>query len=197
MIAGQSRGPRQVAAEGVNGHRIGAVQPAHEIGDGVFGVHEAAIHEVAGIEEHEHVGAHERVRPLHARQRVFVAVQNRLGGAVHGDGQRRVGAFREGGKLLRDTVLVDVEIAWLEAVDVVVLAVGHLKAQHHHVHFHPEQRPLRVLRPCQHPRSRYRHESPSRNSHRVFPFGEISFLQSRFLVRRPGLGADIVAHQTQ
>ena len=58
---GQRRGARQIAAEGVDRHRIGAIQAAHEIGDGVLGVHEAAIHEVAGIEQHEHVGADERV----------------------------------------------------------------------------------------------------------------------------------------
>ena len=54
-------GARQVAAEGVDGHRIGAVEAAHEIGDGVFGVNEAAIHEVAGVEQHKDVGADEGV----------------------------------------------------------------------------------------------------------------------------------------
>ena len=71
VIVRQDGGAREIAAEGVDRHRIGAIQAAHEIGDRVLGVHEALVHEVAGVEEHEDVGADERVGPLHARQRVL------------------------------------------------------------------------------------------------------------------------------
>ena len=61
---------REVAAEGVDRHRIGAVQAAHEVGDRIRGVDEAAVHVVAGVEQDEHVGADQRVRrPLRARAR--------------------------------------------------------------------------------------------------------------------------------
>ena len=61
-VARQRGGARQIAAEGVDRHRIGAIQAADEIGDGVRGVDEAAVHVVAGVEQHEHVGADEGVR---------------------------------------------------------------------------------------------------------------------------------------
>ena len=48
------------------------------------------------------------------------------------------GAFGEGGDLLEDAVLVDLEVVRLQAVDVVPLIVGDLEAQHHHVHFDAE-----------------------------------------------------------
>ena len=138
VIAGQRGGARQIAAEGVDRDRIGAVQAAHEIGDGVLRVHEALVHEVAGVEEHEDVGADEGVGPFHAGQRVLVGFQQRAGGAVLGHRQRRLGAFGEGGDLLQDAVFEDAEIGGLQAVDVVALVVGHLKAEHHHVDLDPE-----------------------------------------------------------
>ena len=142
----------QVAAEGVDGHRIGAVQPADEIGDGVGGVHEAPVHVVAGVEQHEHVGADERVRvALQARRRVFrgslagLASSGRVA-AVREDLQGRLAALGERGDLLRDAVLEDAEIARLEPRDVPPLAVGDGEAQHHHVHFDPEHRAGPLLR---------------------------------------------------
>ena len=77
VIVGQRGGARQIAAEGVDRDRIGAVQAAHEIGDGVLRVHEALVHEVAGVEEHEDVGADEGVGAFHAGQRVLVGFQQR------------------------------------------------------------------------------------------------------------------------
>jgi len=47
----------QVAAEGVDGYRVGLVDTANEVSDGVLGVNEAPVHEVAGIKQKEDVGA--------------------------------------------------------------------------------------------------------------------------------------------
>ena len=62
LVAAQVRGARKIAAEGVDRHRIRLIQSANEIGDRVFGVDEAAVHEVAGVEENEDVGADEGIR---------------------------------------------------------------------------------------------------------------------------------------
>src|ERR1700685_2306513 len=60
-IVCERRGPRKIAAESVDRHRIGFVQAAHEIGDSVGSGNKSAVHIVAGLEKHEHVGADERV----------------------------------------------------------------------------------------------------------------------------------------
>ena len=86
MIVGQRGGARQIAAEGVDRDGIGAIQPAHEIGDGILGVHEAPVHEIAGIEEDEDVGADEGIGAFHAGQGVPVGFQQRARGAVAGHG---------------------------------------------------------------------------------------------------------------
>ena len=111
MIARETGGARQIAAERVHRDRIGAVQAAHEIGDRILGIHEAAIHEVAGVEEDEDVGAGERVRPVHAGQRVLLGFEQRMRRAVVRHLDRRLGAFREGRDLLQNAVLVDAEVA--------------------------------------------------------------------------------------
>ena len=155
MVARQAGGARQIAAERVDRDRIGAVQAAHEIGDGVLGVHEAAVHEIAGVEEDEDVGADERVRAVHAR--AARPSWLRAAGAWcrrRATCQRRLGAFGEGGDLLQNAVFVDAEIAGLEPVDVVILAIGHLEAEHHHVDLDPEDRALAVLGAQQAPRRR-------------------------------------------
>ena len=56
-VVGQQRRTRQIAAKSVDRHRIGSIKTAHEIGDRVGGVDESAIHIVAGVEQHENVGA--------------------------------------------------------------------------------------------------------------------------------------------
>ena len=74
------------------------------------------------------------------------AGDQRARGAVRQHLHGRLGAFGEGVDLLRDAVFEMLEIAWLQAVDVVVMAVGDGEAEHHHVHLHAEHRALRFLR---------------------------------------------------
>ena len=57
----ERRGARKIAAECVHRHRIRLVQTTDKIRDRIGSIHESAIHIVAGIEEHEHIGADERV----------------------------------------------------------------------------------------------------------------------------------------
>ncbi len=137
------RGAVQVAAERVDRHGIGAVQAAHEVRDGVGGIDEAAVHVVAGIEQHEDVGARVGIDarfgvPGGVRPGGFVGGQQGPGRAVLHHLQGGLAAFGEGGHLLRDAVLEDAKVARLEPVNVTALAVGDGEAQHHHVHLHAE-----------------------------------------------------------
>ena len=75
----------------------------------------------------------------------FFGFEQRARGAVVRHRHGGLGAFGEGGDLLQDAVLVDPEIAGLQAVDVVVLVVGHLEAEHHHVDLDPEDGRWSVL----------------------------------------------------
>ena len=45
---------------------------------------------------------------------------------------------------MRDPVFIDAEVLRLQALDVVVLAVGYLVAQHYHVHLDAKDGPLRL-----------------------------------------------------
>ena len=87
----------------------------------------------------------EGVRPVHARQRVLLGLEQRVRGAVVSHLHGGLGALRERGDPLQDAVLVDAEVGRLETVDVVVLAVRHLEAEHHHIDFDPEGGPLDIL----------------------------------------------------
>ena len=155
----QGRGTRQIAAEGIDRDGVGAVQSAHEIGDGIGGVNKPAIHVVAGIEQHEDVGADEGIGADLGRGRAFL---RRIRRWMRADG--RVvpsSSICTGGLLPSPKVLifcgmpssVDPEIARLQAVDVVVLAVGDGEAQHHHVDFDAESGPLLRPDPSQSTRS--------------------------------------------
>ena len=73
------------------------------------------------------------------------ASTQRLHVAVLGDRHGRPGALGEGGHLLQDAVLVNAEIGRLQAVDVVVLAIGHREGQDHHIDFDPEYGPLAAI----------------------------------------------------
>ena len=191
------RGAREIAAEGVDRHRIGAVQPAHEIGDGVLGVDEAAVHEVAGVEEDEDVGADEGVGPVHARQGILLGLDQGMRRAVFRHRKGRVGALGEGGDLLQNAVLVDPEIGRLQTVDVVVLAVGHLKAQHHHVDLDPEDGPLAVLGAQQRAAAAAMPRNPRREIIMIV-YRYWNLLQSRLLFRclaARAVRADLVTHQ--
>ena len=198
MIVRQRGGAAQVAAEGVDRHRIGAVQAANEIRDGVFGVDEAFVHEVAGVEEDEYVGADESVGALHAGQRVLRGVEQRAGGTVLVHRQGRFGPFGERGDLLQNAVLVDAEISGLESVDVVILVVGHLEAQHHHVHLDAEDGALPVLGAEHRSGRAHAKESSSRNRHDGLP---VFVLLQRSLLfgchGRAGARANVVAHGAQ
>ena len=140
-VLGEKAGAGQVAAERVDGDRIGAVEAAHEIGDGVFGVHEAAVHEVAGVEQDEDAGADEGVG---ARIKTGLAGATLFGGderarrAVVVDGHGGAIALGEGRQFLRDAVFRYLEIRRLQTVDIVILAVGDGEAEHHHVDLDPE-----------------------------------------------------------
>ncbi len=147
-VVRERRGARKIAAEGVDRHGIRSVQAAHEIGDRVGSVNKSAIHVVAGIEEHEHVGADERVRAdfgsraIRRRGRSFRRRHQRARGSVVQHLHGRLVAFSEGVDLLRDAVFGQTKIAGLQAVDVVALAIGDREAQDHHVHFDAKGRPL-------------------------------------------------------
>jgi hypothetical protein len=56
------------------------------------------------------------------------------------------GAFGEGGDLLENAILEDAEVGGLEAVHIVAFAIGHLKAEHHHIDLDTEDGALSVLR---------------------------------------------------
>ena len=186
MIARQRGGARQVAAEGVDRDGIGAVQPAHEIGDGLLRVHEATVHEIAGIEEDEHVGADEGIGPFHARQGVPVGFQERAGGAVLGDRQRRLGALAEGGDPLWNAVLENTEIGGLQSVDIVTLVIGHLKTEHHHIDLDTEDGALpAILRADGGAGRGHCKKSSSRNRHDGLP-GMLSTIAGMPFVRLPG-----------
>ncbi len=60
-------------------------------------------------------------------QRLFVGFQKRTRAAVFAHRQRGLGAFSEGGHLLKNAVLVDAEIGGLQSVHIVTFAVGHLE----------------------------------------------------------------------
>ena len=216
MLARERSGARKIAAERVDRHRIGVIHAAHEIRDGVLRVHEAAVHEVAGVEQDEDVGADERVRLVHPRQRFLPGFQHRARGAVGVDGHRRIRALRERGKLLQDSIFVDTKIGRLQAVNVVVLAVRHLKVQHHHVHFHAENGSLAVLRMQKNPARCGAKKSSSRDFHDLYrsprehcrsvllPFNQPHhpdlILKARLLLGRQiraHVLPDIVAHQAK
>ena len=141
-VLAERRRAREIPAEGVDGDRVGPVQAAHEIGDGVGGVDEAAVHVVAGVEEDEDVGADKGVSA--ALQRGGLAdvtlAHQRPRGAVIGDLEGRLVALGEGRDLLRDAVLEDAEVLGLEPVDVAALVVGDGEAEHHHVDLDAEDR---------------------------------------------------------
>ena len=99
----------------------------------------------------------------------FRRVQHGAGGAVCVDGHGRVRALGERSQLLQDSIFVDTEIRRLHAVDVMILAVGDLEVQHHHVHLHPENGALVVLRMNQKTACCGAKESSSRYRHGLFP----------------------------
>ncbi|MCX6623110.1 MAG: hypothetical protein NTY38_18990 [Acidobacteria bacterium] len=140
-VPGQFGRPGQIAAEGVNSHRVGAVQAPDEVGDRVRCVDEAAIHVIAGIEQHKHVGADEGVGSdlavTSGNQRARRAVVHHL--------ENRLVAFGERGDLLLDAVLEDLQVTRLQAVDIPALVVCDGKAVHYQFHLHPEDRPLAFL----------------------------------------------------
>ena len=63
-IGSERSGAIEVAAIGIEGDAVGAIEGANEIGDGVLGKHETAIHVVAGVEEDEDAGTGERRHQL-------------------------------------------------------------------------------------------------------------------------------------
>src|SRR5437764_3392050 len=112
--------PRQIAAESVYGNGIGAIQTADEIRNGIRGVDEPAIHVVAGIEEHEYVGADEGVRaqigyitlvrPNAVAAGDWTVRQERARGTVVQQLHGWFVAFAEGVDLLRNAILENAEI---------------------------------------------------------------------------------------
>src|ERR1035438_6930716 len=114
--------PMKIAAERIDRHGIRPVQTADKIGDGVFGVHETAVHEVARVEEYEHVGADEGVGILQSGQRIRPS-QQRHHGAPRRHRQGLPRALRKSRDRLRDPVFRDADIGGLQSVDVMILAV--------------------------------------------------------------------------
>jgi hypothetical protein len=122
-------GAGKIAAEGVDGDGVGFIEAADEIGDGVFGVDEAAVHEIAGVEKNEDVRTDESIATLltghfadlfgfgRGRQK---GLHRAVGQDLHGG----AAAFGESGELLRDAVFGDFEIGRFEAVDVFAFVVG-------------------------------------------------------------------------
>src|SRR5262249_46118218 len=92
---------------------------------------------IAGIEKDENVGADKSVGTLHAGQ-VLASLQQRVGGTIFSNRQRRLGAFGKSRNPLQDSIFIDAKIRVLQPIDVVILAVLHLEAEHHHVHLHLE-----------------------------------------------------------
>ena len=122
----KARGAGKVAAIGVDGYGIGAVQAADEIGDGIGGVDEAPVHIIAGVEQYENVGADEGVGT--ALGDTFGGDRDGLSVPSASDFDGGLAAFGEGDEFLLDAVFQDAEILGLEAVNVMAFVVGDLEA---------------------------------------------------------------------
>src|SRR5690349_18964986 len=73
-VRGQLRGPRKVPAVGIERNLVGALQRANEFRNGVLREYKAAVHVIAGVEQHEHIRAR--------HQRAQIARRNALAGVA-------------------------------------------------------------------------------------------------------------------
>jgi hypothetical protein len=134
--------------ERIDRNRIGSIEAANEVGDGVGRVDKAAVHVIAGIKEDEDVGADKGVGAGIRRVGGIFGARGDKGaaGAIVEDLDRRPVALAKGIDLLGDTILGYAEIFRLEARDVAPLTVGDGEAEHHHVDLDLENGALLFLR---------------------------------------------------
>jgi len=96
--------------------------------------HKSAVHIIAGIEEHKHIGAADQIikglRPLGRRSR------ESLGGAHIRKVAKIAGwfiSFRKGCRFLQNAIFIYGEIFGLQARDVISFLVGHSDVELNHV----------------------------------------------------------------